>query len=395
MPRTVFRNRLDDAQLDGAARAALAFGFHSAVCGFDGGRSGIAKAGTPAQLREFGVFDVLRQQAVVLQFLRLCNLRGAIEFLACALAVALLHVDARALQMRCGNQARQSAHMAEMLQLHQRMQRAVHVARVERQPRAQRVPEDHVIGQTHIARHRQVDAEQVIGLVELVGLVQRAGVQHTGPRVAVALVEGGEVRGFDSDAKARRCLAHAAFEQIEHAFQRLGIHAIEGAGAEARTRHVEQLARLFRNAEDGRDVGHQIDERAVGKRQIGRRGRKRAQAYGVGFGVVLLQCEQHGAQREMFGFCALQIARRVQQRLRFDGPAREAGCPQREMSKPWMRLQQRGRQALKPAVEQAQPSLIEKRFGMCRQQRDGALVIMREHGVIDGGNRALLGLVGP
>ena len=65
------------------------------------------------------------------------------------------------------------------------------------------------------------------------------------------------------------------------------------------------------------------------------------------------------------------------------------------MPKPWMRLQQRGWKALKPAVEQSQSSLIEKRFGMCRQQLDGALVVVREHGVIDGGNRALLGLVGP
>ena len=78
--------------------------------------------------------------------------------------------------------------MSEVFELGQRLGSRIDVAGVKRDARAHHMTQDHVVGQADVARQWQVHVEQVIGLRQVVGLVHHAGIQHAGPRVAVAVV---------------------------------------------------------------------------------------------------------------------------------------------------------------------------------------------------------------
>jgi hypothetical protein len=156
---------------------------------------------------------------------------GALQLVVRGRAVALQQQHARALQLGAGHHARQLPVVAQVFELGQRLEGRVDVARVERDARAHHVAQDHVVGQADVARQRQVHVQQVLGLHQLVGLVHGAGVQHAGPRVAVAVVVRHGMRRIDGHAQARRGLPQPAFVQVEQAGQRLGVHAVEGVSA--------------------------------------------------------------------------------------------------------------------------------------------------------------------
>ena len=205
------------------------------------------------------------------------------------------------------------------------------------------------------------------------------------------------MRRIDRHAEPCAGLAQPAALQVEHAFQRLGVHAVEGAVALPAARLVEQALRLVLVADHRNDVGHGVEQRTVGKGQAGRQARKAFATGFIGFVVAVLHGQQQREQRVSTGAhfrnAALGAAGLLQLLHCIPRPVGEAVGPQGDQLQHRMRTQLVLRNGREPAREHPHAALFQEMLGMPVEQHQRVRVIAAFDGMVDGRHRPPLRLV--